>query len=102
MANLDKKTIKTLTQLSRIDCSENEQEALLEDLKKILHYVELLDEIDTTHVPPCNHVLEDVANVMRDDIVGEVMPREVFLANAPSHIGGMIRVPPVIKQNKEA
>ncbi len=98
MANLDKKTIKTLTQLSRIDCSENEQDKLLEDLKKILHYVEQLDEIDTTHVPPCNHVLEDMANVMRDDIVGDVMPREVFLANAPSHIGGMIRVPPVIKQ----
>lgn len=98
MANLDKKTIKTLTQLSRIDCSENEQDKLLEDLKKILHYVEQLDEIDTTHVPPCNHVLEDMANVMRDDVVGDVMPREVFLANAPSHIGGMIRVPPVIKQ----
>jgi aspartyl-tRNA(Asn)/glutamyl-tRNA(Gln) amidotransferase subunit C len=99
MAKLDKKTIKTLTQLSRIDCSEDEQEALLNDLKEILHYAELLNEIDTTHIPPCNNVLDDLANVMREDTLGNLMPREVFLANAPSHVGGMIRVPLVIKQS---
>lgn len=99
MAQLDKNAIKSLIQLSRIDCSDEEQEALLKDLKSILKYVEQLQEIDTTHVPPCNHVMDDVVNVMREDAVGEVMPREVFLANAPSHVGGMIRVPPVIKQS---
>jgi aspartyl-tRNA(Asn)/glutamyl-tRNA(Gln) amidotransferase subunit C len=99
MADVDKKTIKSLTQLSRIECSEEEQEALLKDLKKILHYVELMNEVDTTHVPPCNHVMKDIANVMREDIVQEVLPRETFLANAPSQVGGMIRVPPVIKQS---
>jgi aspartyl-tRNA(Asn)/glutamyl-tRNA(Gln) amidotransferase subunit C len=99
MAQLDKNSIKSLVQLSRIDCTEEEQEALLKDLKSILKYVELLQEIDTTHVPPCNHVMDDVVNVMRDDIIGDIMPRETLLANAPSHIGGMIRVPPVIKQS---
>jgi aspartyl-tRNA(Asn)/glutamyl-tRNA(Gln) amidotransferase subunit C len=34
---------------------------------------------------------------MREDKVGETLPRELFLANAPSHVGGLIRVPPVIK-----
>ncbi|MCE5316777.1 MAG: Asp-tRNA(Asn)/Glu-tRNA(Gln) amidotransferase subunit GatC [Parachlamydia sp.] len=97
MAELDKKAIKSLTQLSRIDCTEEEQESLLQDLKKILHYVEQLNEIDTTHVPPCNQVLEDMVNVMREDAVGPTLSRDVFLANAPSHVGGMIRVPPVIK-----
>jgi aspartyl-tRNA(Asn)/glutamyl-tRNA(Gln) amidotransferase subunit C len=99
MAELNKETIKSLIELSRIECSEQEQETLLQDLKKILQYVELLQEVDTTHVSPCNHVMEDVANVLREDVVGETMPRDVFLANAPSHIGGMIRVPPVLKQS---
>ncbi|WP_068468113.1 Asp-tRNA(Asn)/Glu-tRNA(Gln) amidotransferase subunit GatC [Candidatus Protochlamydia phocaeensis] len=99
MAELDKETIKKLTRLCRIDCTEEEQESLLKDLKKILDYIEQLQEIDTENVQPCNHVLDDIANVMREDAVGEVLDREVFLANAPSHIGGMIRVPPVIKQN---
>lgn len=99
MVKLDKETIKQLTRLCRIDCTEEEQEALLKDLKKILDYFELLEQVDTEDVPPCNHVLENMTNVMREDIIGQVLDREVFLANAPSHIGGMIRVPPVIKQN---
>ncbi len=99
MAKLDKETIQQLTRLCRIDCTDEEQEALLKDLKKILEYIEQLQQIDTENVPPCNHVLESMANVMREDRVGEVLNREAFLANAPSHIGGMIRVPPVIKQN---
>lgn len=98
MSKLDKQTIKNLSKLCRIDCTEEEQEALLKDLESILNYFEQLKEIDTQHVPPCNHVLNDIANVMRDDVVGEVLPREVFLANAPSQVGGMIKVPPIIKK----
>ena len=97
MSKLDEETIKQLTRLCRIDCTEEEQKALLEDLKKILAYIEQLHEIDTEQVPPCNHVLESMANVMREDDIGETLNRDTFLANAPSHIGGMIRVPPVIK-----
>jgi aspartyl-tRNA(Asn)/glutamyl-tRNA(Gln) amidotransferase subunit C len=99
MANLSKETIKYLTQLSRIDCSEAEQENILNDLRSILDYFEQLKELDVTGVPPCNIVLEDIQNVMREDEVGETLPREVFLNNAPSQVGGMIRVPTVIKQS---
>jgi len=97
MANLDKETIKNLTKLCRIDCSEEEQLNLLQDLKKILDYIDQLDEVDTETVEPCYHVLDNVSNVTREDIVGETMPREVFLALAPSHAGGLIKVPPVMK-----
>lgn len=98
MNEFNQEMIKNLTALSRIKCTEEEQEALLNDLKKILHYFEQLKEIDTKHVPPCNHVLNDIVNVMRDDVVGSVLPREEFLANAPSQLGGLIKVPPVMKQ----
>lgn len=99
MAKLTKQTIKNLIKLSRIDCSEEEQEALLSDLEKIIAYIEQLQNINTENVPPCNHVLEGMANVTRDDVVGDTMPRETFLANAPSQVGGMVRVPPVIKSS---
>lgn len=99
MANLDKETIKKLSKLSRIDCSEEEQESLLNDLKKIINYIEQLNEVDTEHVQPCNHVLDDIVNVTREDVVEDILPREIFIANAPSHVGGMIKVPTVIKQS---
>lgn len=98
MGTLNKESIQELTRLCRIDCTEEEQESLLNDLEKILAYFEQLEQIDTDNVPPCNHVLEAMSNVMREDIVGEVLNRDAFLNNAPSHVGGMIRVPPVIKQ----
>ncbi len=98
MAQIEKKTIKKLTQLCRIDCTEDEQESLFKDLEKILAYIEQLQEVNTDDVAPCYQVLEEVTNVYRDDVVGQVLNRDAFLANAPSHIAGMIRVPPVIKQ----
>ena len=97
MANLDKETIKNLTKLCRIDCSEEEQLSLLEDLKKILDYINQLEEVDTANIEPCYHVLDNVVNVTREDIACGTMPREVFLALAPSHAGGLIKVPPVMK-----
>jgi len=99
MTTLNRDTIRYLTQLSRIACSEAEQESLLADLQKILSYIEKLNEIDTENVTPCNHVLQDIMNVCREDEVGKTLPREEFLANAPDKTGGYIRVPTVIKKS---
>jgi aspartyl-tRNA(Asn)/glutamyl-tRNA(Gln) amidotransferase subunit C len=98
MATLNKETIQQLTRLCRIDCTPEEQEHLLTDLKKILDYIEQLNEIDTKDVPPCSYVLEDHFNGVREDEIGTVLDRETFLANAPSHVAGLVRVPTVIKQ----
>ena len=99
MANLNKESIRKLSELSRIDCTEAEQEMLLKDLQSILGYFDQLQEIDTGDTPPCNNVLTGMANVFREDTVGKTLPREVFLSNAPAHTGGLVRVPPVIVKN---
>lgn len=97
MSNFDKDTLKTLTQLCRIQCKEESLEKLLKNFKSILSYVDQLKEVDTEGVPECNHVLESISNVMREDQTEETLERETFLKNSPSHVGGMVRVPPVIK-----
>lgn len=99
MSQLTHETLKKLTELSRIDCSEEEQASLLKDLDSIIGYMTLLNELDTSDVPPCNYVIPRTTNVTRKDVVGETLPRATFLENAPSHTGGMIRVPPVLKSN---
>jgi aspartyl-tRNA(Asn)/glutamyl-tRNA(Gln) amidotransferase subunit C len=93
---INKDTIKNLSQLSRIECNEADQEALLKDLQSIINYFEQLEEVDTTNVAPCNHVLSAMVNVEREDAVKETLPRETFLSNASSRVGGLIKVPPVI------
>jgi aspartyl-tRNA(Asn)/glutamyl-tRNA(Gln) amidotransferase subunit C len=97
MAQLDKKTIENLTKLSRIACSDEEQDAILVDLQKILKYVEQLEEVDTENVPPCNQVLAEMNNVMREDEVGETLPRKDFLKNT-KQVGGLVQIPPVINK----
>ncbi len=94
---LSEEEIDKLSKLCRIACTTEEKAKLRGNLSKILGYVDQLRQVDTTGVPPCNTVLEETTNVMRDDEPGDLLPREVFLANAPAHVGGMIRVPPVIK-----
>lgn len=57
-----------------------------------------LNEIDTEGVAPCRFVSKEMLkNEMREDVLGEVLTREQFLSNAPDQIGGMIRIPPVLK-----
>lgn len=95
MSELDKETIHYLATLSRIATKEEEEESLLVDLRKILNLVAQLEEVDTEELEPTLHVFADLINVSREDHVGETLDRATFLANAPSHTGGMVRVPPV-------
>ena len=97
MANFDERELNQLIRLCRIECTEEEKKALHHHLASVLKYIEQLNEVDTTGVEPCYRVLETLSNVMREDTVSETLSRDAFLANAPAYVGGMIRVPPVIK-----
>ena len=97
MAQFNEDELNKLTKLCRIACTSDEKKALHHQLTSILHYIEQLNEVTTEGVEPCNCVLETLTNVLREDEVQDILPRETFLANAPAHVGGMIRVPPVIK-----
>lgn len=98
MAQLTKESVKQIAKLCRISISDEEAEAIAKDMDKVLGYVEQLQELDTQNVKPCSHVISKMMNVMRADEPKEPMPREEFLANAPAHVGGMIRVPPIMKK----
>jgi aspartyl-tRNA(Asn)/glutamyl-tRNA(Gln) amidotransferase subunit C len=97
MQEFDEKELTKLTKLCRIECTEEEKKTLQLQIARFLKYIQQLDEVDTTGVLPCYRVLETQANVMREDLIEDSLSRDLFLSNAPSHVGGMIRVPPVIK-----
>jgi aspartyl-tRNA(Asn)/glutamyl-tRNA(Gln) amidotransferase subunit C len=100
MAKLDRNTIHYLTSLCRIRCTEEEEEIIFADLGKVLHYMDLLNSLDTTDVQPLHYVTQlPLGDTLRDDTVEPSLSREEYLADAPAQVGGMIRVPPVLKQN---
>jgi aspartyl-tRNA(Asn)/glutamyl-tRNA(Gln) amidotransferase subunit C len=91
-------TLEQLKRLCKIECSPEEDRDILASLTRVLEYVDQLDEVDTSSAQPCRYVLRAMLkNQMRNDEVKNLLSREQFLANAPDQIGGMIRVPPVLK-----
>lgn len=98
MSSITPEQIKTLTRLCRIHCTPEQEAALLVDLEKILRYVAQLNSVDTTGVPPCLQVIEDLVNVWVEDLPSDPLPRDLFLHNAPDSIAGMVKVPPVLNQ----
>ena len=52
------------------------------ELAQIVGYVDQLGEVDTDGIEPMAHAVE-AANVFRDDVVAESLPRDEALANAP-------------------
>lgn len=98
MADFNHQTLETLKKLCKLECSAEENEDILSSLTRVLNYIEQLKEVDTQNVRTCRSVLRGMSKAeMRQDVVADLLPRETFLAGAPDQIGGMIRVPPVLK-----
>ncbi len=94
---MDKQTLDYLQKLCRIACTEEEEADLKKSLERILEYIELLGEVNTDGIKPCNHVIDSCVSELRLDVPQNPMSRDAFLANAPDQIAGMIRIPPVQK-----
>ena len=101
MTEFNEETVKDLTRLSRIDVPAEELHAFYGDLKRILAYCDQLQEVDLTHLPPYSHVQTQGVESLREDVVTKCLDRTLFLNNAPDHVGSMIRVPPVLKNNSK-
>lgn len=101
MAHFDEKELDKLAKLCRIECTEEDKKSLQAQISGVLNYVQQLNEVNTDSIEPCYTILETASSVMREDEEGELLSREAFLANAPAHVGGMVRVPPIIKFNNQ-
>ena len=88
--------VRYIAALARLRFSEEEEQHLAEQMSEILAYMDKLNELDTTDVPPMSHVL-DLYNVFREDVARQRIAPEEALSNAPSADGDYFRVPKVIE-----
>jgi aspartyl-tRNA(Asn)/glutamyl-tRNA(Gln) amidotransferase subunit C len=93
--SLTPETVRQVAALARLSLAEAEVELFTRQLNSILNYVEKLDELDTTDVPPMAHVLE-LNNVLREDELRECLPLDEALANAPDRQRNAFAVPKII------
>lgn len=93
---IDSKLVDHITGLARLSLSEDEKEAMVADLSKILAYIEKLNELDISGVEPTSHVLE-LVNVLREDKPRPSIASDEALLNAPDRADDFYRVPRIIE-----
>ncbi|UCD30602.1 MAG: Asp-tRNA(Asn)/Glu-tRNA(Gln) amidotransferase subunit GatC [Planctomycetota bacterium] len=98
---MDESIVRHISLLARLNPSDEEIRLFSEQLSSILEYIDLLNEVDTTDVPPTAHALE-VHNVFRVDQPGKSLKPDQALANAPQRDGNFFAVPKVLDQDSGA
>ncbi len=87
--------VDKLAMLSRLQFSDTEKDAIKNDLEKMIHFVDKLNEVDTTGVEPLMHISNNV-NILREDTVVQDYSRDQALQNAPLKDEQFFKVPKVI------
>ena len=93
---LDKATVAHIAALARIRLSEAELDPLVDELSRILSWMEQLNEVDTAAVAPMASVTAP-GLPMREDAVTDGGRRVEILANAPRTAHGFFVVPKVVE-----
>ncbi|NQU18792.1 Asp-tRNA(Asn)/Glu-tRNA(Gln) amidotransferase subunit GatC [bacterium] len=94
--NISKETVKYISNLARIELTEEEIEKFSLQLNDILRYIEQLKEIDITNISPTAHILP-ISNVKRSDEPRSSLKIDEVLKNAPQKEGLFFKVPKVIE-----
>ena len=81
--------------LAKLEFKGNEKEAIKKDMERILTFMDLLNEVDTTDVEPLKYVTEGILDLRADVGVNEIT-KEDALKNAPDHNDQFFKVPKVI------
>jgi len=107
------KDVAYVAELANLELSEEERTGMLRDLNSILEYVDRLNELDTSDVPPMAQVSDRYgvdeakrgsarfAYASREDVLEGLrksLPHEETLANAPDADEDFFRVPKVIER----
>lgn len=94
--SVTEKDVRYMADLARLQLAEDEVKSFAQDMNKILGYMEMLDELDTSDVEPLEHVI-DLESRLRKDEAKEPLSHEDALKNAPDADSDYFRVPKVIE-----
>lgn len=94
--SLSLEEVQKVARLARLKLTPQEQASFAGQLSQILGYAELLNNLDTTGVPPMCHA-EDLVNVFRADDPAPSLDRREALLNAPKSDGKYFLVPQILE-----
>jgi aspartyl-tRNA(Asn)/glutamyl-tRNA(Gln) amidotransferase subunit C len=93
---IDEQTVDKIAHLARLELNAGEKAEMIADMNKILGFMDKLNEVDTTGVEPLVY-MTDEPNILREDVVKQVISTAEALENAPDHDNSHFLVAKVIK-----
>lgn len=93
---LSREEVLHIARLARLGLTEDEIDRMREQLSDILENFEVLQQVDTSGVPPTAQSVA-LQNVVRDDEVAPSLSAGEVLANAPRKEGDFFRVRAVLE-----
>ncbi|HRF79951.1 MAG TPA: Asp-tRNA(Asn)/Glu-tRNA(Gln) amidotransferase subunit GatC [Flavobacteriales bacterium] len=89
-------TLDRIAELARLDVGDPTKRAeLLNDMQRVIDFVEKLNEVDTKGVEPLVFMTEEV-DVLRDDVASIEITKKEALSNAPVKDSDYFKVPRVV------
>lgn len=100
MANvIDIKTVDEIAHLARLEFDEDAKKEILNDMNRMLSFVDKLNELDTDKIEPLIYMTEE-RNVLRPDEPEVTLTQKEALMNAPRKDSDYFKAPKVIAQNR--
>ena len=96
MSNISDADIKKIAKLSRIKLSDADHENVSTQVKKVIDWVEDLQEVDTDNIEIMTGVYNDPMRMEKDEVLDGDIAEDV-LKNAPDEKYGYFAVPKVIE-----
>ena len=93
---MDKKTVTTISYLSRLKIDGEKEEKIVKDLSNIIEFVDQLNDADTIDVEPLANPLEKTAKTRADEVTAKNLKSEL-LEIAPSSNEDYFLVPRVVE-----
>ena len=93
---LSREEVLHIALLARLGLTEAELDRLREQLSDILENFEILQQVDTSDIPPTTQSIT-LQNVVSDDEVTPSLPQNQVLANAPQKEGNFFKVRAVLE-----
>jgi len=93
---LSREEVLHIARLARVALTEEEITRFSEQLSNLLENFEVLQQVDTTDVPPTAQSVA-LQSIMREDEVAPSLPSEDILANAPQRESDCFKVRAVLE-----
>ena len=92
---ITKQDVVHVSNLARLELSEESIEKFAGQIGEILDHVDSLKRVDTQGISATTHAIS-LTNAFRDDDMSEPADRELSMANAPESEDGSFVVPKII------